>query len=53
MRDTRVMAGQISGRVNTLKSDAAKNLLLISIATRLLLFLPLISLLPGRPRQQA
>jgi hypothetical protein len=55
--DTRKVTGQltsqISGRANTLKSDAAKNLLLISIATGILLFLLLISALLARPRQEA
>jgi hypothetical protein len=47
------LTGQISGRANTLKSDAAKNLLLISIATGILLFLLLISAVLARPRQEA
>jgi hypothetical protein len=47
------LAAQISGRANTLKSDAAKNLLLISIATGILLFLLLISAVLARPRQEA
>ncbi len=51
--DTRKVAGQISGRANTLKSDAVKNLLLISVATGVSLLLLLISAGLGRPRQQA
>ena len=47
------LAGQISGRANALKSDAAKNLLLTGIAIGVLLVLLLISAVLARPRQQA
>jgi hypothetical protein len=56
IRDTRTVTGQltsqISGRANALKSTAARNLLLISIATGVLLLLLLISAVLARPRKQ-
>jgi hypothetical protein len=54
--DTRTVTGhltsQISGRADTLRSDAARSLLLISIATGVLLLLLLIAAVLARPRYQ-
>ena len=54
--DTRKVTGQLTGqitdRADTLKSNAARSLLLISIATGVLILLLLISAVLARPRKQ-
>jgi hypothetical protein len=49
---TTQLTGQVTARGDTLKSNATRSLLLISIATGVLLFLLLIAAVLARPRQQ-